>query len=80
MPCPPEGVARQLLNRLGRRPTRIHSFAAAPGHRKLATQTDIHGDECLHDAGALREGLAPRRRGRRRSSKRIDAPVGDPDA
>lgn len=60
--CPPNGPTQGLLNLLGRhgnRPSHVHYFVSAPGHRKLTTQFNIEGDQYLWDdfAFATREGL-----------------------
>lgn len=60
--CPPEGTTQAVLNLLGRhgnRPSHVHYFVSAPGHRKLTTQFNIEGDQYLWDdfAFATRDGL-----------------------
>lgn len=60
--CPPDGPTQGLLNLLGRhgqRPSHVHYFISAEGHRKLTTQFNIEGDKYLWDdfAFATRDGL-----------------------
>lgn len=60
--CPPNGPTQGLLNLLGRhgnRPSHVHYFISAEGHRKLTTQFNIEGDKYLWDdfAFATRDGL-----------------------
>lgn len=60
--CPPNGPTQALLTLLGRhgqRPSHVHYFVTADGHRKLTTQFNIEGDKYLWDdfAFGTREGL-----------------------
>lgn len=60
--CPPGGPTETFLKKLGRhakRPSHVHYFVSAKGHRQLTTQFNLAGDPLTYDdfAFATRDGL-----------------------
>ena len=50
--CPPDGPTNALLDKLGRhaqRPSHVHFFVSADGHRKLTTQFNLSDDPLTYD-------------------------------
>jgi catechol 1,2-dioxygenase len=50
--CPPGGPTETLLKKLGRhsqRPSHVHFFVSAKGHRQLTTQFNLAGDPLTYD-------------------------------
>ena len=60
--CPPGGPTDTFLKKLGRhakRPSHVHYFVSAKGHRQLTTQFNLAGDPLTYDdfAFATRDEL-----------------------